>query len=229
MTRFDKTELRLVILRMCVGKCSQFNGICLTILALLSITMNLFLLFPNLDGSYLRKDQIGSHGRRMPGVWAGGLMVLLVGIHSTVIGFKVKRLSCCGTCCHMLLSDTFSILAMIGAATSLFISAAGLFSGPYCLYQVEGGAALEWGYPYRIIAFPVFNTSTSISLPDISPRKTTCIEPPDIETWNSHFFMALCLTNILQIVLCLSQLVNAILGMLVGHCDRKKLHEVDGK
>ncbi|XP_077344715.1 transmembrane 4 L6 family member 19 [Lithobates pipiens] len=207
---------------MCVGKCSQFNGFCLTILALLSITLNLLLLFPNLDGSYLNKDQISSHVRRMPGVWAGGLMVLLVGIQSTVVGFKVKRLSCFATCCHMLLSGIFSILAMAGAATSLFISAAGLFSGPYCLYQVEGEATPEWGYPYITIGVPVFNTSTSVSLPNISTRKTACIEPPDIETWNSHFLISLCLINTFQLVLCLSQLVNSFLGMLVGNCDRKK-------
>ncbi|KAM5165104.1 transmembrane 4 L6 family member 19 [Mantella aurantiaca] len=208
---------------MCVGKCSQYNGLCLTILALLSITISLFLLFPNLDVSYLRKDKVGSHIKRMPGIWAGGLMVLLVGIQSIVVGFKVKRLSCYGTCCHMLLSGIFSILALVGAATSLFISAAGFLSGPYCLYQVEGEAAQEWGYPYISIGFPVFNTSKSVSIPDISTKKTTCIEPPYIESWNSHFFISLCLINTLQIVLCFSQLVNSVLGMLVGHCDRKKV------
>nr|DBA25866.1 TPA: hypothetical protein GDO54_010207 [Pyxicephalus adspersus] len=143
---------------MCVRKCAQLNGLCLTILALLSITINIFLLFPNLDESYLRKNQIGSHARRVPGVWAGGLMVLLVGIQSIVVGFKVKRLSCCGTCCHMLLSVILSILSLVGASASLFFSAAGLFSGPYCLYQVGGGTAQEWGYPYITIGFPVFNT-----------------------------------------------------------------------
>ncbi|MEE6500784.1 hypothetical protein FKM82_003928 [Ascaphus truei] len=60
---------------MCVGKCSRCVGLCLVILSLLSITVNLFLLFPNLDVSYMQKNLISCQARRMPGIWTGGLMV----------------------------------------------------------------------------------------------------------------------------------------------------------
>ncbi|XP_068136560.1 transmembrane 4 L6 family member 19 isoform X2 [Hyperolius riggenbachi] len=207
---------------MCIGKCSRFTGLGLIALALLSVVLNLFLLFPNLDGSYLRNKQISSHAMRMPGVWAGGLMVLLGGVQTTMVGFKVKSVSCCRTCFDMLLSGLFCILALVGAAVSFVFSAAGLLSGPYCLHQVEGEAALEWGYPYISPDLSGLTTSTEISFPEKSSLKLSCIDPPDIETWNSHFYVSLGLVNLLEIVLCLSQLVNAILGVFVGHCDQKK-------
>ncbi|KAM9316425.1 transmembrane 4 L6 family member 19 [Gastrophryne carolinensis] len=207
---------------MCIGKCARFTGLCLIFLALLSAAVNLFLLFPNFDGSYLQNNEIGIHAKSVPGVWAGGFMVLLAGVYTTMVGFRAKSLSCTETCCKMLWSGMFSILAMIGAAMSLFISAVGLLSGPYCMYFMEGEAASEWGYPYITNIRPVSNTSLVISLPDISWKKT-CIKPPNIETWNSNLFISLCLINTLQIILCLFQLVNSFFGMIVGHCDQKKL------
>lgn len=60
---------------MCVGKCARCIGLSLMLLAMLSVTANLFLLFPNLDGSYLRRRQISSYARFLSGVWAGGFMV----------------------------------------------------------------------------------------------------------------------------------------------------------
>ncbi|XP_075057705.1 transmembrane 4 L6 family member 19 [Mixophyes fleayi] len=202
---------------MCVGKCARSIGICLIFLALLSITTNLFLLYPNLDGLYLQKDQISSYARSMRGVWAGGVMVLLAGIQITVAGFQVRRLSCCGPRCDMLLSGIFSFIAMVGAAISLLTSVAGFFSGPYCLYKVDCGTTEEWGYPFISVDL---NLNNCISTSDMS---FTCIEPPQIITWNSTFFVSLSLINILQIVLCLFQFMNAILGVFCGHCEQKKV------
>lgn len=203
---------------MCVGKCARCTGLSLMLLAMLSVTANLFLLFPNLDGSYLRRRQISSYARFLSGVWAGGFMVLLASIQITTTGFKMKRLSCCGPRCDMLLSGIFSFVALLGAAISLLISVAGLFSGPYCLYQEAEGATHKWGYP----KLKIFNNSSVVMVQDTSLWSGACTEPPNIETWHSSFFILLSISNILQIILCLSQIVNGIIGALCGHCDQKK-------
>ncbi|XP_056420417.1 transmembrane 4 L6 family member 19 isoform X2 [Hyla sarda] len=203
---------------MCVGKCARCTGLSLMLLALLSITSNLFLLFPNLDGSYLRRRQISSYARFLSGVWAGGLMVLLASIQITTTGFKVRRLSCCGPRCDMFLSGVSSFVALLGATISLLVSVAGLFSGPYCLLQENDGAAQKWDYPKHNI----FNNSSVVMVPDMSSWSGACIEPPYIETWHSSFFILMSMSNILQIMLCLSQIVNVIFGVLCGHCDQKK-------
>ncbi|XP_075720036.1 transmembrane 4 L6 family member 19-like [Rhinoderma darwinii] len=118
----------------------------------------------------------------------------------------------------MLLSGISSFVALLGAAISLLTSVAGLFSGPYCLYREDHGATQNWGYPKLKI---VNNSSVSMA-PAMSSWSGACIEPPHIETWHSSFFILLSLSNILQIFLCLSQLVNAMFGVLCGHCDQKK-------
>eukprot|EP00079_Xenopus_tropicalis_P030286 XP_012826100.1 PREDICTED: transmembrane 4 L6 family member 19 [Xenopus tropicalis] len=60
---------------MCVGKCSRYVGLSLVLLSLLSIALQLFLLYPNFDGSYLDEGNISSHVRKYAGIWAGGLLV----------------------------------------------------------------------------------------------------------------------------------------------------------
>ncbi|XP_077137888.1 transmembrane 4 L6 family member 19 [Ranitomeya variabilis] len=177
---------------MCTGKCTRCTGLSLMLLAVLSITANLFLLFPNLDGSYLRNEQINGYARFLAGVWAGGLMMLLSGI--------------------------FSLVALLGAATSLLISVFGLFTGPYCLYQDNNGRRQNWGYPTQTN----LRNSSTIIIPDQSLKVVACIEPPHIETWHSSFFILLSMSNILQILLCLSQIVNSIFGVLCGYCDQEK-------
>ncbi|XP_044147802.1 transmembrane 4 L6 family member 19 [Bufo gargarizans] len=202
---------------MCVGKCARCTGLSLMLLAILSITANLFLLFPNLDGSYFRRHQISRYARSLSGVWAGGLMVLLASIKITTTGFKVRRLSCCGPRFDMLLSGIFSFVALLGAAISLTVSITGLFRGPYCLYKEDDGAENKWGY----LKLNLLNNDSGVMAPETSSWIDACIEPPDIETWHSSFFILLSMSNILQIILCLSQMVNAIFGVICGHCDQK--------
>ncbi|XP_075125692.1 transmembrane 4 L6 family member 19 [Leptodactylus fuscus] len=177
---------------MCVGKCARCTGLSLMLLAMFSIAANLFLIFPNLDGSYLKRQQISRYATSMSGVWAGGLMMLLSGISSLV--------------------------ALLGAAISLSISVTGLFNGPYCLFQVDDGGAQKWGY----LKFKPLKNSSAILFLETSSWSSDCIEPPHIEAWHSSFFILLSLCNILQISLCLSQMVNAFFGVLCGHCDQKK-------
>ncbi|KAG8580410.1 hypothetical protein GDO81_007291, partial [Engystomops pustulosus] len=166
------------------------------------------------------RQQISRYARYLSGVWAGGFMVLVASIQITVAGFKVNRLSCCGPRCDMFISGISSFVALLGAGISLSVSVAGLFSGPYCLIQEdEETVAQKWGYLKRNL----FNNGSTATIPEVSSSGGTCIEPPNIEMWHSSFFILLSVINILQIGLCLSQTVNAIFGVLCGHCDQKKV------
>ncbi|XP_075425527.1 transmembrane 4 L6 family member 19 [Ascaphus truei] len=210
---------------MCVGKCSRCVGLCLVILSLLSITVNLFLLFPNLDVSYMQKNLISCQARRMPGIWTGGLMVFLAGVQITLAGFKMRILSCCGPRCDMLLSVVCSCLASAGAAICFFISSAGLVNGPFCLYKVNGPDGIskeKWGYPFTTPDPQVFNSSAHNYLLDVPLWSSVCIEPPHIVPWNVGFYTSLCLISMLQILLSLIQFINALLGVVGGHCDPRK-------
>ncbi|XP_053564944.1 transmembrane 4 L6 family member 19 [Bombina bombina] len=210
---------------MCVGKCSRFIGLCLVVLSVMAITLSLFLLFPNFDGSYLKKNLISHYAIRMPGIWAGGVMVLLSGIQTSLAGFKVKICSCCGPRCDMLVSIVLSSLALMGASVCLIVITAGLAKGPFCLYEVnmiEGAMKEKWDYPFMTADPQIFNNSAHIQLFDIVLWSTVCIEPPHIVTWNSSLGLSLCLINLLQILLSISQLINAFFGVIGGHCDPKK-------
>ncbi|KAG8445518.1 hypothetical protein GDO86_010328, partial [Hymenochirus boettgeri] len=124
----------------------------------------------------------------------------------------------------MLLSNMFSIIALLGAATCLSISASGLFNGPYCLYHVGTMDVVngKWGYPFKSEEPCVFSNSTNVYLFDIPVWSSVCIEPPHIVPWNSGLFSSLCLISILEIILSLFQFINAFLGMIGGHCDGRK-------
>ncbi|KAM4771177.1 transmembrane 4 L6 family member 19 [Rhinophrynus dorsalis] len=208
---------------MCVGRCSRFVGLNLVALSVLSATMNVCLLFPNFDGSYLKKNLISGDARKLPGVWAGGLVVLLVGIQSTLAGYNVRHLTCCCTRCDMLLSIIFSSVGFVAALMCLSFTVNGLSSGPYCFYHPSGGASGKWGYPFRRNESRVFNNGTEVYLFDIPVWSTVCIEPPLIVPWTAGFYIPMGLISILESVLCLSQFFNALIGMVGGRCDDKEV------
>ncbi|XP_053316414.1 transmembrane 4 L6 family member 19 [Spea bombifrons] len=238
---------------MCVWKCSRFVGLCLVVLSLLSVTANLLQLFPNLNGSYLRDKKISHQITKMTGVWGGGIMVLLAGIQAVLAGYRVRCLSRCRPCCYMLLSFMFCVLALIGATVSLVFAAAILSTGPYCLYKPSGEDIEKWGYPlkyideqlmhnrtgdvrvqiyisrascYWVYDIFVFLHSSIIYLFEVPIWSSVCIEPPNIIPWTSSLSICTFFINFLEIILCLSQLLNATFGMICGHRELKKEGDV---
>ncbi|KTF72225.1 hypothetical protein cypCar_00044957 [Cyprinus carpio] len=104
------------------GKCSQFIGISLYPLALLSIICNIFLFFPDFQTIYSKEETEGLYRltdevKYMGGVVGGGIM--------------------------MFLSIIFAAVGVVGALYSGTIAVVGLIRGPVC--SVEDGT---WSRPF---------------------------------------------------------------------------------
>ncbi|EMP28646.1 Transmembrane 4 L6 family member 1 [Chelonia mydas] len=83
---------------MCVGKCTRILGPCLIALGVLSIAANVLLLFPSWMWSYLKEGHITKQAMQVPGVWGGGIIVLLAATQITAVGWRCGRSSDCRTC-----------------------------------------------------------------------------------------------------------------------------------
>ncbi|KAH1165647.1 hypothetical protein KIL84_023206 [Mauremys mutica] len=83
---------------MCVGKCTRILGPCLIALGVLSIAANVLLLFPSWTWSYVKEGHITKQAMQVPGVWGGGIIVLLAATQITAVGWRCGRSSDCGTC-----------------------------------------------------------------------------------------------------------------------------------
>ncbi|KAK4819700.1 hypothetical protein QYF61_010794 [Mycteria americana] len=86
---------------MCVGKCSRIVGPCLLALGTVSVAANILLLFPGGASKYLAEGHISKHAKVMPGVWGGGITVLLAATHITAVGWRCAGCSDCGTRCNV--------------------------------------------------------------------------------------------------------------------------------
>uniref|UniRef100_A0A8C5QMY7 Transmembrane 4 L six family member 19 n=1 Tax=Leptobrachium leishanense TaxID=445787 RepID=A0A8C5QMY7_9ANUR len=205
---------------MCVGKCSRFVGLSLLVLSVLSVIVSLFLLFPNCDGSYLWEGHIGKdYIMGFSAVCLGGVLVLLTGIQTTLTGYKVKCLSCCGPRCSMLFSFSLCNLATVGALASLTFSTIILQEGPRCFYKPGANASEEWGYPFGGISV---ENSTDVQLFDTAAWYSVCIEPPNIVPWFACLGTCLFIMSLMEVILCFSQLINSCFGMCCGLCDPKE-------
>ncbi|KAM6064934.1 transmembrane 4 L6 family member 19 isoform 6-T8 [Theristicus caerulescens] len=138
-------------LAMCVGKCSRIVGPCLLALGMLSVAANILLLFPGGTSKYLVEGHISKHAKAMPGVWGGGITVLLAATHITAVGWRCAGCSDCGTRHNAFISAVLSKLALLGAAACFVLSGVGLTNGPLCFYNASEhghGHGTLWGYPF---------------------------------------------------------------------------------
>ncbi|XP_041342800.1 transmembrane 4 L6 family member 19 [Pyrgilauda ruficollis] len=205
---------------MCVGKCSRIVGPCLLVLGTLSVAASILLLFPGGASKYLREGHIGSHARAVPGLWGGGIAVLLAATHVTALGW---RRSGCSARHSAFLSVVLSKLALLGAAACFVLCGVGLTNGPLCLHNSTAlgpGHSARWGYPF-------------LDATDLGPDARTenylynrrswsvCLEPQGIVTWHVVLFSLLLLISVAEMVLALLQILNGCLGCLCGFCDGK--------
>ncbi|NWX74695.1 T4S1 protein, partial [Alca torda] len=196
---------------MCVGKCSRIVGPCLLALGTLSMTANILLLFPGGASKYLVEGHISKHAKVMPGVWGGGITVLLAAAHITAVGWQCAGCSDCGTRCNAFISAVLSKLALLGAAACFVLSGVGLTNGPLCFYNASEHGTL-WGYPFLDARTEnyVHNRTWSI-----------CLEPAGIVAWNAVLFSLLLLISAAEMVLASLQILNGCLGCLCGFCEGK--------
>uniref|UniRef100_A0A8B9NPJ5 Transmembrane 4 L6 family member 1 n=1 Tax=Apteryx owenii TaxID=8824 RepID=A0A8B9NPJ5_APTOW len=183
---------------MCVGKCTRIVGPCLLTLGMLSIVANILLLFPGWAWKYLADGHITKQAKAVPGIWGGGITVLLAATHITAMGWRCAGCSDCGTRRNAFLSVVLSKLALLGSAACFIMSGVGLTNGPLCLISIQTKNYLyDWSF------------------------WSTCLEPVGIVTWNICLFSILLLISAAEMVLASLQIINGCFGCLCGFCDGK--------
>ncbi|NXD16833.1 T4S1 protein, partial [Nothocercus nigrocapillus] len=214
---------------MCVGKCTRIVGPCLLTLSVLSIAVNVLLLFPGWAWKYLADGHISKEAKAMPGIWGGGITVLLAATHITAVGWRCACCSDCGTLfpLQVFLSIVLSMLALLGSAASFIMSGVGLTNGPLCLYNTSGNEldhSPRWGYPFVDPSSQTFDSRISIQTENYLHNWnlwSTCLEPVGIVTWNVCCFSILLLISASEMVLASLQIINGCFGSLCGFCDGK--------
>ncbi|NWT96661.1 T4S1 protein, partial [Urocynchramus pylzowi] len=208
---------------MCVGKCSRIVGPCLLVLGTLSVAASILLLFPGGAPKYLLEGRIGSHARAVPGLWGGGIAVLLAATHVTALGWQRSGCSGCGARHSAFLSVVLSKLALLGAAACFVLCGVGLTDGPLCFYntsELGPGHGALWGYPFRDAIGQGPDARAENYLYN-RRAWSTCLEPEGIVTWHVALFSLLLLISLAEMVLALLQILNGCLGCLCGFCDGK--------
>ncbi|NXC37546.1 T4S1 protein, partial [Penelope pileata] len=221
---------------MCVGRCSRIVGPCLLVLGVLSLVANVLLLFPGGAWQYLLDGHINIQAKIGPGIWGGGIMVILSAAHITAVGW---RCACCSDWHqHGFLlpasaqlqasyspqafhSAILSKLAFLGSIACFILSGVGLTNGPVCRYSVKSSPDLSWGYPFSSQG----PDSRELSLVDSFLYKPStwgiCLEPVGIVTWHITLFSVLLLVSAIEMVLAFLQILNGCVGCLCGFCEEK--------
>ncbi|NXR74895.1 T4S1 protein, partial [Pycnonotus jocosus] len=208
---------------MCVGRCSRIVGPCLLVLGTLSMAASILLLFPGGAAKYLRDGHIGRHARAVPGLWGGGMAVLLAATQVTALGWQCSGCSGCGTRQNAFISVVLSKLALLGAAACFVLSGVGLTNGPLCFYnttQLGLGHGAHWGYPFLDAIDQGPNARAENYLYNLRSW-SICLEPEGIVTWHVVLFSLLLLLSLAEMVLALLQILNGCLGCLCGFCEGK--------
>ncbi|XP_017539322.1 transmembrane 4 L6 family member 1-like [Pygocentrus nattereri] len=182
---------------MCTAKCSRFIAGSLYPLAFISMVCNVLLFFPDWSVKYVKDDRLTPEVKYMGGVVGGGVMVLVLAlfVHLTL------RQGCCANRCGMFLSIAFAALGAAGALYSFVVAMLGLVNGPYCKY-----ASLNWGRPFK---------GSSEYLTQID-KWSTCTEPKNVVELNVGLFVTLVVVSSLELVLCLCQMINGLVGCICG-------------
>ncbi|XP_061538458.1 transmembrane 4 L6 family member 1 isoform X1 [Phycodurus eques] len=109
----------------------------------------------------------------------------------------------------MLRQALYSCACLLSSALCCVVSATGLVQGPLCLYNATSGAA--WGVPLR----PTADRDAGY-LYNRSAWSGVCLEPKGVVQWNVVLFSVLGGASGLQALLCAANVVNTLLGAVLG-------------
>ncbi|XP_059019782.1 transmembrane 4 L6 family member 4 isoform X3 [Mustela lutreola] len=132
-------------------------------------------------------------------------------IFPALVFLGLKNNDCCGCCGNescgkrfaMFASTIFAVIGFLGAGYSFVISAISINKGPKCLMGNS-----TWGYPFHEGDY----------LKDESLYRQ-CLEPVNVVPWNLTLFSILLVVGGIQMLLCVIQIVNGLLGTLCGDCQ----------
>lgn len=192
---------------MCVSRCLRCVGGALVALAIVCILSNVFLLFPNMDARFLLEGHVTREATWATGLWGSGLMVLL-GARSFLVTSKTT--GCCAFRSQMCSQVLYSVFCGLAAGLCCLVSVTGLVKGPLCLFNSTSGPT--WGVPLE----PTADRDPGY-LMNQSPWSGTCLEPRGVVHWNLVFFGLQSVSSLVQTLLCVSNVLNALLGLILGH------------
>ncbi|KAM4694174.1 transmembrane 4 L6 family member 1 [Discoglossus pictus] len=192
---------------MCYGKCAKCIGYHLLILAILCIVANILLYFPNGETKYASENQLTKYVWFFEGIAGAGLLMLI----PAFVFIGLEHEDCCGCCgnencgksCAMLSSIFAALIGLVGSAYCLIVSAVGLYEGPKCW----NGS--QWD--------TIFKDTNGRYLTDHNSW-SQCIEPKNVVVWNVTLFSILIGLSGIQIILCLIQIINGLIGGICGMC-----------
>ncbi|XP_042271349.1 transmembrane 4 L6 family member 1 [Thunnus maccoyii] len=198
---------------MCVSRCLRCVGVSLVPLATVCILSNILLLFPELKIHFLLEGHVTREATWVPGLWGSGLLVLL-GARAFVRSSKTR--GCCAFRSEMLCQVTYSCVCLLAAGMCCLVSATGLVQGPLCLYNTSSGST--WGVPLK----PTADQDAGY-LYNSSLWSGVCLEPRGVVQWNVVLFSVLGGASGLQVVLCGANILNSLLGLILGQgfCNNK--------
>ncbi|XP_008331332.1 transmembrane 4 L6 family member 1-like [Cynoglossus semilaevis] len=113
---------------------------------------------------------------------------------------------CCGNRLGMLVSIIFAGVGAVGAAYCFIVALIGLHNGPLCN---DGD---KWTRPFAD-RDPNYMTKSS--------WWTECLEPKNVVQFNMGLFITLMAASCLQVVLCVIQVINGLVGCLCGTGNEK--------
>ncbi|XP_068135331.1 transmembrane 4 L6 family member 1-like [Hyperolius riggenbachi] len=192
-------------------RCAKCIGGLLLGLAILSIVANILLYFPNGETQWARENRLSRYVWFFHGIAGAGLVVLL----PAFVFLGLEEEDCCGCCgnrtcgrsCAMLGSVVAALIGIAGAGYCLIIAALALAEGPYC--ETSTG----WTYPFQNTSFNYLSDHSTWS---------QCTAPPRVVTWNVTLFSILLGLSGLEIILCLIQVLNGLLGGICICCCQQK-------
>uniref|UniRef100_A0A3B4H4G8 Uncharacterized protein n=1 Tax=Pundamilia nyererei TaxID=303518 RepID=A0A3B4H4G8_9CICH len=184
---------------MCVSRCLRCVGVSLVPMAIVCILCNILLLVPELKIQFLLDGHVTREATWATGLWGSGFLVSVC-----------AYMDCCSRCCQsyhvsllqMLCQLLYSCLCLLSAASCSLVSATGLSQGPLCLYNDSSGPT--WGVPHSGY---LFNRTLWSGV---------CLEPSSVVQWNLVLFSVMGTVSGLQTVLCGANILNSILGLILG-------------
>ncbi|XP_041034906.1 transmembrane 4 L6 family member 5 isoform X1 [Carcharodon carcharias] len=205
---------------MCTGKCAKCIGASLYPLAFCCVIANILLFFPNFEVEYVEDtNKLTPEVLYLGGILGGGIMILFPAIHIHATGNG----GCCTNRCGMFLSIIFAALGVVGSGYCLATSSLGLVNGPMC---VDGTG--NWTRPF-LTDFEDLEGNFSISEENYLFHYELwdkCHRPKDVILFNVVLFALLIGCSLIELVLCLLQMINGLFGCICGTCGKRRANPV---
>ncbi|XP_068174669.1 transmembrane 4 L6 family member 1 [Antennarius striatus] len=184
-------------------------GLALLPLSLCSILVNLLLLFPMGDTTYVQQDRLASYIWLFGGLAGGGLLMLI----PAVVFITLGKCRCCWneslTMCGSVLA---AVIGLMGAVYCFIISGFTLLQGPQCF------TSYGWSYPFAD------QKGRYLFQPETWSR---CLQPLGIVEWNVTLLFVLLCVAVLEFIICLLQLGNGVVNAICRPCCYKQEYSLN--